>query len=203
MSSLIPSPVSDSGAGEVFIFGTDSSVSAGTDPSSSFAVLAGGCFWCITPVLRGLPGVLSVTSGYSGGQEVNPGYEEVKHQKTGHREAVLVRYDASEIRFRELLEAYFASIDPYDGDGQFIDRGLSYSPAIFYRNGEERREAEAMIRELEAASAREVRVAVLPFSAFYPAEEYHQDYDLKNPEAFRRELEESGRAKAFGDIIQL
>ena len=159
------------------------------------AYFAGGCFWCIEPVFESLHGVFGAVSGYSGGAEISPTYEDVKAQRTGHRETVCVEYDDELISFDTLLEAYLGSVDPFDGGGQFIDRGRSYTLAVYCTDEEERLEAEAKLKELEQSSGKSVYVSVEPFQSFYPAEEYHQDYYLKNPEAFQKELEESGRTR--------
>ena len=156
------------------------------------AYFAGGCFWCITPILRDTPGVLRVTSGYSGGEEKNPTYEDVKYQRTGHRETIWVEFDDT-VSFDSLLEVFLGGVDPFDEGGQFIDRGHSYTLAIYYTDSYQRSVAETAIAALEKASGRIVHIAVEPFSAFYAAEEYHQNYDLKNPEEFQQELIESGR----------
>ncbi len=162
--------------------------------ANTTAYFAGGCFWCITPIFK-IYGASNVISGYSGGDEVNPTYEDVKHQKTGHREAIAVEYDNEKVSFAELLEIYLANVDPFDGEGQFIDRGHSYTLAIYYTNEEEKEIALKAIKELEENEGKEVKIAVEAFKSFYPAEEYHQDYYLKNPEAFEKELIESGRKK--------
>ena len=157
------------------------------------AYLAGGCFWCMEKPYHTVPGVLSAESGYCGGTEADPTYADVKAQRTGHRETVCVEYDASQLSFAALLDVYFENIDPFDADGQFIDRGHSYTLAVYYTDEMQRRETEAALRRLEEESARRSFVSIEPFTAFYDAEEYHQDYDLKNPEAFREELRSSGR----------
>ena len=160
------------------------------------AYFAGGCFWCIAPVFRIRPGVLRVVSGYCGGAEQNPTYEEVKAQRTGHRETVCVTYDAERISFEELLDVFLAGVDPYDAEGQYIDRGRSYTLAVYAVDGAQKEAAKRAVRALREKTGREVAVSVEPFSAFFEAEEEHQDYDKKNPEAFLRELEESGRIRA-------
>ena len=159
------------------------------------AYFAGGCFWCITPTFREMDGVYDVVSGYSGGDEENPTYEDVKYQRTGHRETIRVDYDPGKVSFEKLFDIFLASVNPFDPDGQFIDRGHSYTLAVYYETEEERALAEAAIRALEQTSGRQVFIAVEPFKSFYDAEEYHQDYYRKNPEAFRKELVESGRIK--------
>ncbi len=158
------------------------------------AYFAGGCFWCVTPIYK-IYGVDKVVCGYSGGDEVNPTYEDVKAQKTGHRETIMLEYEPEKVAYDKLLDIFFANVDPFDGEGQFIDKGFSYTLAIFYTNEEERVKAQKKIEDLEKTSGRKVQVALEAFKSFYEAEEYHQDYYLKNPEAFEKELLESGRKK--------
>ena len=159
------------------------------------AYFAGGCFWCITPTFQEMDGVFTVTSGYSGGAEVNPVYEDVKYQRTGHRETIRIDYDPEAVSYPELLHIFHCGVDPFDEGGQFIDRGHSYTLAVYCQTREEREQAEAAIRQLEDASGRKVYISVEPFTAFYTAEEEHQDYYRKHPEAFRQELIDSGRLK--------
>ncbi|QFJ54496.1 peptide-methionine (S)-S-oxide reductase MsrA [Pseudobutyrivibrio xylanivorans] len=153
---------------------------------------AGGCFWCVTPIYK-IYGVDSVVCGYSGGEEPNPTYEDVKAQRTGHRETIELTYDDNNVSYEKLLEIYLANVDPFDSEGQFIDKGFSYTLAIYYKNESERKLAEQRIAQLEAESGKKVQIALEPFKSFYPAEEEHQDYYLKNPEAFEKEMKESGR----------
>lgn len=157
------------------------------------AYFAGGCFWCITPTFAAMDGVLSVTAGYCGGVEENPSYEQVKAQRTGHRETIRIDYDPSLVSYPELLDIFLAGVDPTDGEGQYIDRGFSYTLAVFYGEDAERSAALEALAALERAIGRKPCVAVEPFGTFYAAEEYHQDYYQKNPEAFEREMLESGR----------
>ena len=152
------------------------------------AYFAGGCFWCITPIFKIQRGVVSVTSGFSGGDEKGASYEDVKAQKTGHRETVKIEYNEAEITFERLLEIFLANVDPYDGEGQYIDRGRSYTLAVYCTDDDEKNTAERMI-----ARVADAKIAVEPFKFFIPAGEEHQDYYLKNPEEFERELVESGR----------
>ena len=163
--------------------------------STVSAYFAGGCFWCITPTFNEMEGVYQVVSGYSGGSEADPTYKDVKNQKTGHRETIRVDYDASVVSFERLFEIFLGGVDPFDGGGQFIDRGHSYTLAVYWQNEEERRIAERGIRQLAAESGRAVHIAVEPFVRFYTAEEEHQDYYRKHPAEFERELIESGRKK--------
>ena len=156
------------------------------------AYFAGGCFWCVTPIYK-MYGVEKVICGYAGGDEENPTYEQVKHQQTGHRETIRLTYDPLKVSYDKLLDIYFAYVDPYDAEGQFIDKGFSYTLAIFYGSEEEKNKAASKIAQIESASGKKVQVKLLPYKNFYEAEEYHQDYYLKNPEAFEKELIESGR----------
>ena len=158
------------------------------------AYFAGGCFWCVTPIYK-LYGVEKVICGYAGGEEENPTYEQVKHQETGHRETIKLVYDPERVTYEKLLDIYFANVDPFDAQGQFIDKGFSYTLAIFYTDPEEKEKAAAKIGRIEADSGKKVQVQLLPYKNFYEAEEYHQDYYLKNPEAFEKEMVESGRRK--------
>lgn len=158
------------------------------------AYFAGGCFWCITPIFK-LYGASAVICGYSGGDEINPSYEDVKKQKTGHRETICIEYDPKRVTYERLLQIFLANVDPYDADGQFIDKGFSYTLAVYYNDDYEKECALKAIAELEKESGRNAAISIEAFKAFYEAEEYHQDYYLKNPEAFERELVESGRKK--------
>ena len=162
------------------------------------AYFAGGCFWCMAKPYDTVDGVSGVVSGYCGGDEADPTYEQVKKQLTGHRETVKITFDESVVSFAELLKVYFYNIDPFDGGGQFIDRGHSYTCAIYCTDGEQRAAAESAIAAIEKEYGKKVCVSVEDFKAFYTAEEYHQDYAKKNPEAYAKEYEESGRA-AVGD----
>ena len=159
------------------------------------AYFAGGCFWCIASVFDVVEGVSEVVSGFCGGDEANPSYEDVKARKTGHRETVMIVYDDSVIGYRKLVSILLANTDPFDPDGQFIDRGRSYSLAVYYSDEDEKLIAADAVSALEEASGKPVYVAIEPLKTFYAAEEYHQNYHKKHPEEFERELTESGRKK--------
>ena len=160
------------------------------------AYFAGGCFWCITPTFKEMDGVMDVVSGYSGGAEVNPTYADVKYQKTRHRETIRIDFDPAAVSFEQLLEIFLSSVDPFDPDGQFIDRGHSYTLAVYHCSEAQQRAAQVAVNALAAESGQDVYVSIEPFTAFYKAEEEHQDYYLKLPEEFRQELIDSGRIKA-------
>lgn len=157
--------------------------------------LAGGCFWCISGSFLGREGILDVVSGYSGGDEVNPKYEEVKAQKTSHRETINIVFDENVITLREILEVFFRSVDPYDYDGQFIDKGHSYTLAFYYRNAEEKEEFENFLKEKRILLGQDIAIAVEEFKTFYRAEEYHQKFSETHKEEYEKELIESGRKK--------
>ena len=157
------------------------------------AYFAGGCFWCITPVFYDLVGVRNVVAGYSGGEEVNPTYEDVKYQRTHHRETICIEYNEEKVDFSRLMATFLANVDPFDDGGQFIDRGHSYTLAVYYTEESERYAAEAALKELAETSGQRCAVAVEPFGVFYTAEEYHQNYFRTHPQEFAREMEESGR----------
>ena len=159
------------------------------------AYFAGGCFWCITPTFQEMEGVSAVTSGYSGGMEENPSYEDVKYQRTGHRETIRIAYDEDLVSYTQLLDIFLSGVDPFDEGGQFIDRGHSYTLAVYYETEQERQLAADAIGVLEKASGQKVYISLEPFTAFYTAEEEHQDYYRKHPEEFRQELIDSGRLK--------
>ena len=159
------------------------------------AYFAGGCFWCITPTFQEMDGVYRVISGYSGGDEQNPVYEDVKYQRTGHRETIKIEYDPDAVSFAALFEIFLSGVDPFDDGGQYIDRGRSYTLAVYYLSEEEKSIALEKIKALEAQSGQRVCISVEPFKSFYSAEEEHQDYYLKHPEEFRKELIDSGRIK--------
>ncbi len=159
------------------------------------ATFAGGCFWCLVGPFVNLPGVIRVLSGYTGGQKENPTYEEVCSHRTGHLEAIQVTYDPEIISYGELLNIYWRQIDPTDPGGQFFDRGGSYRSAIFYHTPRQKEEALRSLQALneEGRFKKPVVTKVLPAGPFYPAEEYHQDYHLKNPEHYLRYRQGSGR----------
>ena len=147
------------------------------------AIFAGGCFWCEETAFEGVPGVISVTSGYTGGQKKNPTYEEVSSGGTGHAESVEVAYDPSKISYEKLLEIFWHNVDPFQANGQFCDLGNQYRSAIFYRDDAQRAAAEASKRKLEEDPRFRGKIVtqIVPASTFYPAEDYHQDFYKKDP----------------------
>ncbi len=159
------------------------------------AYFAGGCFWCTEADFQKIVGVSEVVSGYAGGHVERPTYEAVSSHQTGHRESVEVRYDPTVVSYRQLVEYFFDHIDPTDTGGQFNDRGESYTTAVFYQNADEEREARAVIAWLVENSVydRPIETALVPFTSFYPAEDYHQNYGERNPVRYGYYRAASGR----------
>jgi peptide-methionine (S)-S-oxide reductase len=147
------------------------------------ATFAGGCFWCMEAPFDKLPGVISVTVGYTGGSLKNPTYEQVSAGGSGHAESVRILFDPARISYAMLLDIFWHNIDPTVKDRQFCDRGSQYRSAIFYYGEEQRREAEASKAALEKSKPFKAPVVteIVPAGTFYPAEEYHQHYYKKNP----------------------
>ena len=173
-------------AGEVPAQQTPGRAPAGTQ-GLQVATFGGGCFWCMEPPFDKLGGVVSTTSGYIGGSVANPTYEQVSGGRTGHAEVVQVKYDPSKISYEKLLEVFWRNVDPLTPNRQFCDGGSQYRSAIFYHGDEQRRAAEASKGVLDQSGRfkRPIVTQIVAASAFYPAEEYHQDYYLKNPVRYR------------------
>ena len=153
------------------------------DPKTAIATFAGGCFWCMEPPFDKLDGVVSTTSGYIGGHQVNPTYEQVSAGGTGHAEAVQVVYDPAKVSYAKLLTIFWHNVDPTTADRQFCDQGNQYRTGIFYHNDEQKQLAEESQRALVTAKVLKEKIVteIVQAEEFYPAEEYHQDYYMKNP----------------------
>ncbi len=149
------------------------------------AVFAGGCFWCTESDFDKIPGVLSTTSGYTGGKLLNPTYKQVSAGGTGHIEALRVVYDPTKVSYATLVTRFFRTIDPLDAGGQFCDRGYQYRSALFVADAGQRRIAAAAKAQAAARLKKPVATLLLPAAKFYPAEDYHQDYYKKNPVRYR------------------
>jgi peptide-methionine (S)-S-oxide reductase len=152
--------------------------------SYEIATLGGGCFWCLEAIFNELRGVEKVVSGYSGGSVPDPTYSEVCSGTTGHAEAVQITFDPQIISFKELLQVFFTIHDPTTLNRQGADVGTQYRSVIFYHTAEQKSVAQEVIAELEKAKVWDAPIvtALMPFEAFYPAEEYHQEYYNRNPE---------------------
>ena len=158
-------------------------VAAPAPSERAVAIFAGGCFWCMEPPFDRVPGVLSTTSGYTGGSLANPSYEQVSAGGTGHLESVKVEYDPARVSYAQLLDVFWHNVDPTDPGGQFCDRGSQYTTAIFTTGDEQRAVAEEAKQKLDASHQlpHPVVTAIRPAGPFYPAEDYHQGYYQKNP----------------------
>lgn len=177
-------------------------VTAAAAASLAKATFAGGCFWCMEPPFEALRGVVSVTSGYTGGTRINPTYEEVSAGGTGHAESVEIVYDPAVIGYQQLLDVYWHNIDPTVANRQFCDVGNQYRSAIFYHTAEQERLARASKAGLERDKpfAGEIRTEIVPATAFYRAEEYHQDYYKKNPLRYKYYRFGCGRDKRLKEL---
>lgn len=144
------------------------------------AIFAGGCFWCVESDFDKVPGVLSTTSGYTGGNTKNPTYNQVSAGGTGHTEAVRIAYDPAKVSYRQLLDFFWRHHDPLVKNAQFCDHGSQYRAAIFVQNDAERQHAEASKKEVQGILKKPVVTEISAASAFYPAEDYHQDFYKKN-----------------------
>jgi peptide methionine sulfoxide reductase msrA/msrB len=163
--------------------------------TTATAVFAGGCFWCTEADFEKVPGVSDAISGYTGGKEVNPTYEEVSAHATGHVEAVKVYYDPAKVSYGQLVEWFWRHIDPTDAGGQFVDRGPQYRSVIFYADEKQHRIAEASKQRLVDSKhfIGSIATEILPLGDFYPAEEYHQNYHNANPLRYGYYRSGSGR----------
>ncbi|MBX2869242.1 MAG: peptide-methionine (R)-S-oxide reductase MsrB [Acidiferrobacterales bacterium] len=159
------------------------------------ATLAGGCFWCIESTFEKIPGVKKAVSGYAGGNTENPTYHDVGAGNTGHTETVQIHYDPTVISYEGLLHQFWREIDPTDPDGQFVDRGSMYRPAIFYHDDEQKTAAESSLKKLKQSKrfSKPLAVELLPLGQFWEAESYHQDYYKKSPFQYKVYRHGSGR----------
>jgi len=170
--------------------------------ANDIAIFAGGCFWCMEGPFDKLDGVLSSTSGYTGGHTENPTYKSSSTGTTGHYEAVQIEYDSSKVSYQELLDVYWKNIDPFDARGQFCDKGPQYRAAIFTMNDEEKELANKSKSALQAKLKDRATIVteILSAKKFYAAEDYHQDYYLKNPVRYKYYRYGCGRDKRLEKI---
>jgi peptide-methionine (S)-S-oxide reductase len=166
------------------------------------ATFAGGCFWCMEPAFDKIPGVVSVTAGYTGGHKKDPTYEEVSAGGTGHAESVQVIYDPSKVSYEKLLTVFWHNIDPTTKDRQFCDSGHQYRSAIFYHNEEQHRLALLSKERLEKTKTfkEPIVTEIVKASEFYPAEEYHQHYYRKNPIRYKFYRYRCGRDQRLREL---
>ena len=164
------------------------------------AIFAGGCFWCMEPPFDKLEGVISTTSGYTGGTVKNPSYEQVSAGGTGHTEALKVVYDPAKVDYAVLLNMFWRNVDPLRANAQFCDAGSQYRSAIFHDSPEQKAAAEASLEEVKSRFDRPVVTEVAPAEPFYDAEGYHQDYYLKNPLKYKYYRFSCGRDQRLKEL---
>jgi peptide-methionine (S)-S-oxide reductase len=168
---------------------------ADTTKNYETATFAGGCFWCMQAPFDNQEGVISTNPGYTGGTTPNPTYEQVSSGKTGHAEAVEVRFDPNKVTYKKLLEIFWQNIDPTNADGQFCDIGTQYRTAIFYHGDKQKQEAEQSKAELEKSGKinAPITTEIVAAKEFYPSEDYHKDYYLKNTLRYKAYRANCGR----------
>ena len=169
-------------------------------PGTETATFAAGCFWCVEEAFDKLDGVISTTSGYTGGSTQNPTYDQVSSGGTGHTEAVQVTYDPAKVTYEALLDAFWHNVDALDGGGQFCDRGSQYRPGIFFHSPEQQQLAEASKKRVAAALGKPVPTEIVAAGAFYKAEGYHQNYHEKNPLRYKFYKWNCGRAQRLEQL---
>lgn len=198
-ATIIFTACTQSGSQIIEVDTGSSSISPNTE-YLQLATFAGGCFWCMEKPFESVAGVTAVVSGFSGGTEINPAYSQVSAGQTTHKESVQLQYDPAIVSYEELLHIFWRQINPTDAGGQFADRGPQYATAIFYHTEEQKLAAQASKKALEASGkfTQPVVTELSPYTAFYSAEEYHQDYYTKNPYRYSLYFQGSGRA----DYIQ-
>lgn len=165
------------------------------------AVFAGGCFWCMEKPYDAVDGVLKTESGYTGGKVDNPSYQQVSAGGTGHYEALRVTYDPVKVSYEKLLEVFWKNVDPFDSRGQFCDKGQQYQAVIFTATANEKNAAQASLAALQQQfGEKKIVTEILPVATFYPAEDYHQDYYLKNPVRYKYYRFSCGRDQRLQQI---
>jgi peptide-methionine (S)-S-oxide reductase len=175
---------------------------AATAPARAVATFGGGCFWCVEEAFDKVPGVISTTSGYMGGQLKNPTYPQVSAGNTGHNEVVQVTYDPAKVTYAQLLDAFWRNIDPTQANGQFCDHGSQYRSEIFIHDDAQRKAAEASKALLQKNKPfpGEIRTLITPAAVFYAAEDYHQDYYKKNPVRYNYYKTSCGRQARLQEV---
>lgn len=184
----------------------DASAAGGSQTSppaatgTEIATLAGGCFWCVEAAFDNRPGVLAAISGYTGGPEKNPTYEQVSSGGTGHTEGLEVIYDPSKVSYEQLLQTFWRNVDAVDAGGQFCDRGSQYRSGIFYHSPEQQRLAEESKKQAADALGKAIATPITAATTFYKAEGYHQDYYKKNPVRYKFYKWNCGRAQRLEEL---
>lgn len=166
------------------------------------ATFAGGCFWCMEGEFAQVPGVQKVTSGYTGGHVKTPTYEQVSAGNTGHVEAIEIRFDPAQVTYQQLLDIFWRNVDPLDEYGQFCDKGAQYRAGIFYHSDEQKKLAEASKEKVGAMFKEPIATIVEKVSTFYPAEDYHQEYYIKNRTRYKTYRMGCGRDTRLNELWQ-
>jgi peptide-methionine (S)-S-oxide reductase len=181
---------------------TSGAQAADAPATTATAIFAGGCFWCEEAVFDTVPGVVLVTSGYTGGAKQNPSYQEVSAGGTGHAEAVLVVFDPAKISYERLLDLFWRNVDPLTPNAQFCDHGNQYRSAIFYADETQKRLAESSKQAIEKSGRFREKIVteIVPAAKFWPAEEYHQKYHVKNPVRYNYYRYACGRDKRLEEL---
>lgn len=164
------------------------------------AVFAGGCFWCMEAEYKSLKGIDSVISGYTGGTTANPTYKTISQGDTGHVEAIKVSYDPNQITYQRLLEIFWSNVDPTDDEGQFCDKGSQYRAGIFTQDDEQKTLAETSKAEAQKRFNTPIATFIRPAATFYPAEDYHQDYYIKNKTRYKLYKQACGRDERLKEL---
>jgi peptide-methionine (S)-S-oxide reductase len=173
---------------------------AQTPAPTAIATFAGGCFWCVESDFDKVPGVVSTTSGYTGGKVANPTYNQVSAGGTGHTEAVRIVYDPAKVTYAQLLDVFWKNHDPHAKDAQFCDHGDQYRAGIYYHDDEQRRLAEASLKKYAALLDGPIHTEIAAAGPFYDAEDYHQDYYVKNPVRYKFYRFNCGRDRRLEQI---
>ena len=202
VAGLVGCAVEADPAGKAEVGGKKAAGEAGSAPEKlALATFAGGCFWCMEAPFDAIDGVISTTSGYTGGEVVNPSYEQVSAGGTGHAESVQVLFDPAKVSYQQLLQVFWHNVDPTVSYGQFCDYGNQYRTAIFYHDEEQRRLAEASKKELlDSGKLERIYTEIVAAGPFYPAEEYHQDFYRKNPDRYHSYRLGCGRDKRLREL---
>lgn len=184
------------------VFAADPENTSATEQRNETAIFAGGCFWCMEPPFDKLDGVISTTSGYTSGHKENPTYKEVSAGITGHTEAIQIIFDPNKISYAKLLEVFWRNIDPVAVDRQFCDRGTQYRSGIYYRDTVQEQAAKQSLQQLQQNKPfeGEITTEIVAETTFYPAEEYHQDYYIKNPLRYKYYRYSCGRDKRLSEL---
>jgi peptide-methionine (S)-S-oxide reductase len=180
----------------VFVFCTSPAIAQTTET----ATFAGGCFWCMEPPFDKVEGVISTTSGYTGGKAKNPSYQQVSAGKTGHAEAVQIKYDPTKVSYQKLLDIFWQNIDPTVKNKQFCDVGNQYRTAIFYHDDRQKQLAESTKEKITQKLQKNIYTEIVSVTQFYSAEDYHQDYYIKNPLKYKYYRFACGRDQRLNQI---